>query len=72
MVIVYSKADCSGCKLTKLALDNKKIEYKEERIDLNPEALAKVKELGYLAAPVVVAPDGTHWSGFRPDKIDTL
>ena len=33
--------------------------------------LEKVKELGYLQAPVVVT-DDEHWSGFRPDKIDAL
>lgn len=30
-----------------------------------------VKELGYTAAPVVVAGED-HWSGFRPDKLATL
>lgn len=38
----------------------------------DPEALDKVKALGHLQAPVVVAEDGTHWSGFRPDKIANL
>ncbi|MFB2582341.1 hypothetical protein ACEXQD_13920 [Herbiconiux sp. P15] len=29
-------------------------------------------DLGYSAAPVVVIDDHNHWSGFRPDLIDTL
>ena len=37
----------------------------------DPSALEMVKELGYSAAPVVMA-DGEHWSGFRPDKLATL
>ena len=72
LVTVYSKADCSGCKMTKKVLDKNNVEYREERIDLNPEALAKVKEMGYLQAPVVVAPDGSHWGGFRPDLLNNL
>ena len=28
--------------------------------------------LGYLAAPVVVVDDGTHWSGFRDTRIAAL
>ncbi|MGN7969840.1 hypothetical protein [Microbacterium sp. 22296] len=37
----------------------------------NPAALEYVMdELGYSAAPVVVASDRDHWSGFRPDLID--
>jgi glutaredoxin-like protein NrdH len=42
-------------------------------LDLSQDetALAAVKELGYLQAPVVIT-DEDHWSGFRPDKIDEL
>jgi len=40
-------------------------------ITTNPAALAYVtEELGYSAAPVVVASDQDHWSGFRPDLIE--
>lgn len=44
----------------------------EKRVDLDDEALAEIKTLGYLQAPVVVTPDGESWSGLRPDKIDAL
>ena len=42
-------------------------------IDLtkNEGAMSLVKDLGYQAAPVVVAGEA-HWSGFRPDKLNTL
>ncbi|WP_314456451.1 hypothetical protein [uncultured Microbacterium sp.] len=40
-------------------------------LSTNPAALKYVMdELGYSAAPVVVASDQDHWSGFRPDLID--
>ena len=72
LVTVYSKDNCQGCNLTKKLLDRRGVRYEEERIDQDPKALERVKELGYLQAPVVVAPDGSHWSGFRPDLLDTL
>lgn len=42
-------------------------------IDLSEDAAAMdmIKDLGYQAAPVVIAGDA-HWSGFRPDRLITL
>ena len=40
-------------------------------VSQDEQALAHVKELGYLQAPVVIT-DEDHWSGFRPDKIAEL
>lgn len=37
----------------------------------NLDALQMVKDLGYTAAPVVMAGED-HWSGFRPDKLSAL
>lgn len=71
MVTVYTKPKCVQCNATYRALDNKKVEYKVVDMSEDAEALAKVKELGYLQAPVVVT-DSDHWSGFRPDKIALL
>jgi glutaredoxin-like protein NrdH len=34
-------------------------------------ALDLVKALGYQSAPVVISGDD-HWSGFRPDKLDSI
>ncbi|PDQ35028.1 MAG: NrdH-redoxin [Candidatus Lumbricidophila eiseniae] len=70
-VTVYTKPSCVQCNATYRALDSKGIEY--EILDLSEDegALAQVKELGYLQAPVVITDEG-HWSGFRPDKIAEL
>ena len=70
-LIVYSKPSCVQCTATYRALDAKGIEYTVVDLTTNPAALEYVMdELGYSAAPEVVAGDQDHWSGFRPDLID--
>lgn len=71
MVTVYTKPSCVQCNATYRALDSKGVNYEVVDLTTNPEALEYTKSLGYLQAPVVVTPED-HWSGFRPDKIDTL
>lgn len=74
---VYSKPACVQCNATYRYLDGKNIPYKVIDMSQDEQALAVVKGLGYLQAPVVVpsfVEDNTglepHWSGFRPDQID--
>lgn len=55
--------------MTKRVLTREGIPFEEKRMDLDESLLEQAKEMGYLQAPVVIAPDGTHWSGFRPDLI---
>lgn len=70
-IAVYSKPSCVQCTATYRALDKQGIEYEVFDVSVDDKALAAVKELGYLQAPVVVTEDD-HWSGFRPDKIATI
>ena len=70
-VTVYTKPSCVQCNATYRALDSKGIEYEVLDVSQDEQALAAVKELGYLQAPVVIT-DEDHWSGFRPDKIAEL
>jgi len=70
-ITVYSKPMCVQCDATKRALDKAALPYDTVDIAEDPEALARVKALGYVQAPVVVT-DGDHWSGFRPDKIKEI
>jgi glutaredoxin-like protein NrdH len=72
MVLVYSKRNCVQCNATYRRLDEKGVEYRVIDMTEDASALEKVKSLGHLQAPVIVAPDGTHWSGFDPNKIDAL
>ena len=59
------------CDSTFRALFSKGIDPEYINLAVDPDALQKVKELGYLQAPVVVL-DEEHWSGFRPDKISEV
>lgn len=70
-ITVYSKPACVQCTATQRALDKQGIEYEIFDLSVDEKALAAVKELGYMQAPVVVT-DNDHWSGFRPDKISQL
>lgn len=69
MVTVLSKSPCVQCDMTKRELKKRGVEFEEKRMDLDESLLEQAKEMGYLQAPVVITPDGTHWSGFRPDLI---
>ena len=70
-VTVYSKPACGQCTATYRALESKGIEYTVIDLSQDDEAMARIKELGYLQAPVVVTKT-EHWGGFRPDKIGEL
>lgn len=69
MYTVYSKPSCVQCTATYRALDNAGIQYVVRDVTVDDQALAVVRGLGYQQAPVVVTPQGDHWSGFRPDMI---
>ena len=70
-ITVYSKPSCVQCTATYRKLDENGMDYTLVDVSEDEAALARIKELGYLQAPVVMV-DGVHWSGFRPDKIDEL
>lgn len=70
-ITVYTKPACVQCNATYTALDKKGLSYRSVDITLDPEALERIKAMGYMQAPVVIT-DDDHWSGFRPDKIEVL
>lgn len=70
-ITVYSKPLCVQCDATKRALAKAGLAHTVVDITEDAEALAKVKALGYMQAPVVITGDD-HWAGFRPDKIKAL
>ena len=72
MLTIYSKPSCVQCNATYRALDDKGVEYDVVDMSVDPDALEKVKALGHMQAPVVITPEGEHWSGFRPDLIAAL
>lgn len=71
-VTVYTTPTCPQCDMTKKTLTRGNVNYEVVDLSTDAEALEYVtKELGYTAAPVVVA--GTqHWSGFRHGYLQNL
>lgn len=67
-ISLYTTPNCPQCRISKKMLDEAKVEYKVVDLSQDAEAMAMVKEMGYTAAPVVVAGD-SHWSGFRHDRM---
>ncbi|EJC68251.1 glutaredoxin-like protein NrdH [Rhizobium sp. 1AS11] len=70
-IIVYSKPACVQCTATYRALDRLGVDYDIVDISQDAEALDRVRSLGYMQAPVVIAGE-QHWAGFRPDMISAL
>ncbi|MGP9806180.1 glutaredoxin-like protein NrdH [Paracoccus sp. NSM] len=70
-IIVYSKPACVQCTATTRALDARGLDYDVIDLTQDDEAMARVTELGYRQAPVVIAGE-SHWAGFRPDMISAL
>ena len=70
-VTVYSKPACVQCTATYRALDRLGVDYDLIDISQDAEALDRVRSLGYMQAPVVIAGE-RHWAGFRPDMISAL
>ncbi|MBG6085851.1 glutaredoxin-like protein NrdH [Zhihengliuella flava] len=60
--------------MTKSWLDKNNVTYKTVDLSEDPQALAAVKGLGYMGAPVVIVSRGdtrdeSHWYGFRVDLL---
>ncbi|GAA4692750.1 MULTISPECIES: glutaredoxin-like protein NrdH [Kocuria] len=70
-VTVYSKPSCVQCNATYRALTKKGIDYTVVDVTEDPDAYQHVVSLGYQQVPVVETAQD-HWSGYRPDKINSL
>lgn len=68
--VIYTKTDCRQCVMTIKVFETEGIGYDTKPI-LEPENLAYVKNLGFMAAPVIVT-DTDAWAGFQPDRITAL
>jgi glutaredoxin-like protein NrdH len=69
MITVYSKPNCMQCKMSYRVLDARGLAYQVIDVTESEAALEYVKELGYLAVPVVVVSEHDHWAGFQPDQL---
>lgn len=74
-ILVFSSAGCVGCRATTRWLDQRGIEFTTVRVDLLPEAGAKLRSEGHSTLPVVrvTADDGTEtsWAGHRPSRLES-
>ncbi|MBY0443556.1 MAG: glutaredoxin-like protein NrdH [Mycobacteriaceae bacterium] len=71
-IAVYTKPACVQCNATFRALDKAGIAYIKIDVSHNPAARDYLMKLGHLALPVVYVSPTHHWSGFRPDAIDSI
>lgn len=72
MIAVYTKPSCIQCEWTKKWLDRAGLTYDTVDVTQDDAALAAVKELGYMTAPVVVVSTtggDVHWGGFQPARL---
>ena len=67
MVTVYSRNICPKCMFVKSELEQAGIQYEEVNMDKDEQAKERMKEMGFMAAPIVDF-DG-H---FEPDVFKSL
>ncbi|MBM4653830.1 glutaredoxin family protein [Rhodococcus hoagii] len=70
-ITVFGKPGCQGCKMTVRHLDKQGTPHQYRDVTTDPAAHEIVQALGYKALPVVTAGD-MHWSGYSPDRLNTL
>lgn len=58
--------------MTKKFLQQHQIKFVEHNIDEHPEYIDQLKAAGFMATPVVKLPNGNAFSGFRPDRLQSL
>lgn len=75
-VTLFRKPGCTQCDATERGFGDRVIpvEAIERNLVEDDDALARVLELGFQQAPVVLIEEGDEivdaWSGYRPDKIN--
>jgi glutaredoxin-like protein NrdH len=74
-VTVYSQPACVQCIATYRALEKLRIAYTSVDLEDRSDLVTWIRDvLGHTRAPVVVVDQdpGTHWSGYRPERIAAL
>lgn len=75
-ITIYSKNNCTKCKMTKKFCDQHNIPYKEINIEANDQSttdlINMLKETYQAKSMPVVVTDTTHWSDYRLDQLKTL
>lgn len=63
---------CHLCRVTKVHMKRRGIDFDEVRLDENPALAERVRELGFTTAPVVLVDDEDVWEGYSSESIDAL
>jgi glutaredoxin len=53
VIKLYSKTVCPKCIVAKAILDDSGVEYEVFNLDQDEEAKQKLKDLGFMAAPII-------------------
>ena len=71
MLIVYSKPNCIQCEMTKIWLDQNKIQFESVDVSEHPEKLEEIKLNGFQQLPVVTLDKNFNnsWAGFNVDRL---
>lgn len=74
MLIVYSKPNCIQCEMTKMWLNQNKIQFESVDVSEHPEKLEEIKLNGFQQLPVVTLDKyfENAWSGFNVDRLEEL
>jgi glutaredoxin-like protein nrdH len=74
MLTVYSKPNCIQCEMTKIWLDQNKIQFELVDVSEHPEKLEEIKLNGFQQLPVVTLDKyfENAWSGFNVDRLEEL
>lgn len=63
---------CHLCRVTKVHMKRRGIEFDEVRLDESPTLADKIRDLGFTTAPVVLVGEDDVWEGYSCDRIDAL
>lgn len=67
---IYRADICNKCDATKRAMDKQGLEYEVLRAEDHQDIVEEVRaEIGSVVAPIVIAPDGSFWTDYRPDMV---
>lgn len=70
IITIYTRPGCGPCEATKRELERQGITFREIALEtISDEQRQAFLDAGFAQAPVVIAPSGDAWSGFRRDKI---
>ena len=75
IVTVYTKPGCMPCEATKRRLARRGIAYDTVDVSVDASAADELRAEGFAESPVVMVALGDvveKWSGYRPDRIDSL